>query len=130
MSLTTKPLQFYERVARFTTFVDPTNLANKLTHNLNTRKRNVGKDRISTLNNVFKQYVSWDYDPCGDGCSIHVIDQVNVEFIGSNRDAQIRAWEAIKANVDKAIYENNVLDGMPLPLTAAGFVHPITYTKE
>lgn len=129
MSLTTKMLQFYERTGRFTTYVDPAKLANKLTHNINSRKRNVGKDRVSTLNNVFKQYVSWVYDPCGDGCGVDVVDQVNVEFIGSNKDAQIKAWEAIKLNIDKALYQNNVLDGMPLPLTADGFVHPLTYTQ-
>lgn len=118
-----KELRLYAREGVFTTLVDPSNLENKFTHNLTKTRRNVGKDRIPTLSTTFKQYATFEHKPCSTECGVMVRDQVTVTLLGSNKDAILRAWEAMKVNVERAIETYDVLSGLPLPLNADGFKH-------
>lgn len=118
-----RALTFLETKPNMVSFVDPTNIDNRLTQKLEVRKKQMGrtlKARNIRLDASQQRNYAWKSNPAD---TVSVPDQVYARVILSGVDAAELAlvWEDIKANVDTMIAAN-ALTGIPAALTTSTFV--------
>lgn len=123
MSKQTVSLTLAERNGRETTYVDPNNIDSIFRHNSQLLKRTIGREKVRVVRNTASLSVSHNYKSCDDQkCGTKIFESASVTLSGSSVPEMANAWEALKLNMDRAIAEYKILNGIPLPLDANGFV--------
>lgn len=115
-------LQFLNRQGQTSTFYDPLNIDNVLTHKVTTSRRTVGPDRIRQVRNDFSQIRHYKYLSCNTAkCGVNDFVGGSVTLYGATETEVSANWTDIKANVDAAIAAG-VLRGVPLAMNVASLV--------
>lgn len=108
-----RTLQFWEREGRSTTFFDPLNIDNKLTHMVELLKKPVGKERLRQPRVTFVQGRQYSHKSCEqDTCGTKTSETAKVVLSGTSPEQLQQLWTDIKANVDAAILAG-ALTGVP-----------------